>query len=279
MAHKVKVSGTNYAIKKALCKVSGTNYVVYGGKTKIGSTNYWIDLNNSKSVTVSVSGSMENYFAHIQGTYISCEFWLDINGNYKSTTGNYTAKTGQTIRITGSAERYSSSTPSPSTLMGDAPLLVYYNGSKVKQGTGSVDVSYILTDDTTIRFEDNCVYIDVGGVSLTKTGSPTGTWVYQHPCAQINCTWTSTVKVNGTDMSAAGTTKIPKNATVVVTNVFTGVNADVGLRGAVYYNGSSVSTAGTNGGTASYTFTATGSEITITYPTSSNPNYLYITQS
>ncbi len=277
MAHKVKVSGTNYAVKKGICKVGGTNYTVYGGKTKIGSTYYWIDLNNSKSVAVSVSGSMESYFAFTQGTYISCEFNLYINGVSRN-SGNYTARSGQTIRITGSGERYSSSTPSPSTLMGDAPLIVYYNGSKVKQGTGSVDVTYILTDDTTIRFEDNYVYIDVGGVSLTKTGSPTGTWYYQHPCGSISGSWTATVKVNGTDMSSAGTIKIPKNATVDVTNVCT-LQTDVGQRASISYNGSTVSTATSYNGTASYTFTATGTSITITYPSSSNHTSLTITQS
>ncbi len=277
MAHKVKVSGTNYAVKKGLCKVNGTNYVVYGGKTKIASTNYWIDLNNSKSVTVSVSGSMESYFAHTQGTYISCDFSLYING-YSRNSGNWTAKTGQTIRITGFGERYSSSTPSVSTLMGDAPLIVYYNGSKVQQGTGYVDVTYILTDDTTIRFEDNYVYIDVGGVTLTVSGSPTGTWVYQHPCGSITGTWTSTVKVNDTYMSAAGTTKIAKNSTIVVTNVCS-IQVDVGARASISYNGSTVSTATTANGTASYTFTATGTSITITYPSSSNPASLTITQS
>ena len=166
MAHKVKVSGTNYAVKKGICKVGGTNYVIYGGKTKIGSTNYWIDLSNSKAVSISVSGAMSGTFDHIQGTSISYSFNLSINGNRCSSAGTVAAKTGQTLNIGGSAERWSNSTQA---LMGDAPIHVYYNGIRTSY-TGGFNLTYIITDDMTIRFESNSVYIDVGGVNLTKTG-------------------------------------------------------------------------------------------------------------
>ncbi len=272
MAHKAKISGTNYAIKKALCKVGGTNYVVYGGKTKIGSTNYWIDLSNGKTVSISVSGAMSGSFAHLQGTSITYGFYLTINGNVCSSNKTVTAKTGQTLHISGSAERWSSS----NALIGDGPLHVYYNGSRTTYD-GGFNLTYRITDDMTISFEDNIVHIDVGGVNLTKTGSPTGSFTYNHPCAQIGCSWSSTVKVNGTDMSSAGTTKIPKNATVVVTNQVA-MSADVGYRARIQYNGSDVSVSTAYNGTASYTFTATGSDITIAYPTTSNPQYLIITQ-
>lgn len=44
MAHKTRVSGTNYSISGGKCRVSGTNYSISKGRTKVGGTGYDISF-------------------------------------------------------------------------------------------------------------------------------------------------------------------------------------------------------------------------------------------
>lgn len=47
MAHKTKVSGTEYTITKGKTRVSGTDYSISGGKTRVGGTHYTLPLGST----------------------------------------------------------------------------------------------------------------------------------------------------------------------------------------------------------------------------------------
>ncbi len=262
MAHKIKVSGTNYGIKAAKCNISGTNYYIEFGKTKISGTDRLIDFVTGAACKITASGTWRgNYYRSGYGYYVTYEYWISfLNGNSISYNGTTNAKVGQTVKITGSAEKWSSSNFSPEYLQGDGPLRVYYNGDTTYDyGNGGISSTFILTEDTNIECRDGFVYVTYGKTTVTTSG--TFSSGFSHPCAGAIY---SIAYYNGNTMSA-GTTQVAKGTSITVK-----IESNVaGISKSIVYNGTTK--ASTSDLSCSYTFTTSKSNVSIV--SSANTNF------
>ena len=106
MAHKTRVSGTNYSISGGKCRVSGTNYSVKKGRTRISATNYDINF------TIGISSVTLNYASSVNvGSSISPTVTISPT--------NYSAYKSRTFSIT-SGTSYATINSSTGVLTGKA---------------------------------------------------------------------------------------------------------------------------------------------------------------
>lgn len=110
MAHKTRVSGTNYSISGGKCRVSGTNYSIKKGRTRVSGTGYNINF-------------APDYDAIVDITSIISTAKVTINGkNYTSATTGIGVNYGDVITFTNTGGGRCIKTEDGYSFIGDSPL-------------------------------------------------------------------------------------------------------------------------------------------------------------